>query len=92
MASRKNLKKVITFVSDGLATDAFLLSYNAEGDVSAWVDLFNRIFSMNNDYIARVSHVEPGMPAKKYFNSLCDSFNADAKALLDEINKLSGAK
>lgn len=92
MASRKNLKKVITFVVDGLATDAFLLSCNAEADVAAWVDLFNRIFSMNNDYVARVSHVEPGMPAKKYFNALCDSFNADAKALLEEINKLGGAK
>ena len=92
MASRKNLKKVITFVSDGLATDAFLLSYNAEGDVAAWVDLFNRIFSMNNDYIARVSHVEPGMPAKKYFNSLCDSFNADSKALLEKMNKLATAE
>ena len=92
MASRKNLKKVITFVVDGLATDAFLLSYNAEADVAAWVDLFNRIFSMNNDYVARVSHVEPGMSAKKYFNVLCDSFNADAKAVLEEVAALAGKK
>ena len=56
----------------------------------AWVDLFNRIFSLNNEYIARVNHVEPGMPAKKYFNALCDSFNADAKALLEEIGELAG--
>ena len=90
MASRKNLKKVITFVVDELATEAFLLSYDAQGDTAAWVDLFNRIFSLNNEYIARVSHAEPGMPAKKYFNTLCDSFNADAKALLEEIAKLSG--
>ena len=90
MASRKNLKKVITFVVDELATEAFFLSYDAQGDTDAWVALFNRIFSLNNEYIARVNHVEPGMPAKKYFNTLCDSFNADAKALLDEIVKLAG--
>ena len=89
MASRKNLKKVITFVVDELATEAFLLSYDAQGDTAAWVDLFNRIFSLNNEYIARVNHVEPGMSAKKYFNTLCDSFNADAKALLEEIGTLA---
>lgn len=91
MASRKNLKKVITFVVDGLATDAFLVSYDAKGDTVAWVELFNKIFALNNDYVARVSHVEPGMPPKKYFNALCDSFNKDAKAILEEIAALAKA-
>ena len=89
MASRRNLKKVITFIVDDLATEAFLVSYNAKADTEAWVNVFNKIFSLNNDYVARVSHVEPGMSAKKYFNALCDSFNKDAKALLEEISKLS---
>lgn len=89
MASRRNLKKVITFIVDDLATEAFLMSYDAKGDTAAWVELFNKIFSLNNDYIARVSHVEPGMPAKKYFDTLCDSFNKDAKAILAEIAELS---
>lgn len=89
MASRRNLKKVITFIVDDLATEAFLVSYNAKADTEAWVNVFNKIFSLNNDYVARVSHVEPGMPAKKYFNALCESFNKDAKAILDEISQLS---
>lgn len=92
MASRRNLKKVITFVVDELATEAFLMSYDAKGDTEAWVNLFNKIFSLNNDYIARVSHVEPGMPARKYFNALCDSFNADAKVILDEVAQLAVKK
>ncbi len=91
MASRRNLKKVITFVVDELATEAFLLSYDAKGNTEAWVALFNKIFALNNDYVARVSHAEPGMPARKYFNTLCDSFNADAKAILEEITTLSKA-
>lgn len=89
MASRKNLKKVITFIVDDLATEAFLLSYDAKGDTEAWVNVFNKIFGLNNEYIARVNHVEPGIPAKKYFNALCDSFNEDAKAILAEIGELS---
>ena len=92
MASRRNLKKVITFVVDELATEAFLMSYDVKGDTEAWVNLFNKIFSLNNDYIARVSHVEPGMPARKYFNALCDSFNADAKVILDEVAQLAAKK
>ena len=89
MASRKNLKKVITFVVDDIATEAFLMSYDVKSDTEAWVNLFNKIFALNNDYVARVSHVEPGMSAKKYFNALCDSFNEDAKALVAEIAELS---
>lgn len=89
MASRRDLKKVITFVVDEIATEAFIVSYRAEGNTDEWVALFNRIFALSNEYIARVNHVEPGMPAKRYFNTLCDSFNADAKALLDEVNALA---
>ena len=89
MASRKNLKKVIAFIVDDLATEAFFASYDASGDTEAWISLFNRIFGLNKEYVARVSHAEPGMSAKKYFNALCDSFNADAKALHDEIAALS---
>lgn len=92
MASRRNLKKVITFVVDELATEAFFLSYDAEGSTEEWVALFNGIFALNNEYRARVNHVEPGMPARKYFNTLCDSFNAEAKALFDEMNRLAAAE
>jgi hypothetical protein len=31
------------------------------------------------------------MPAKKYFDALCDSFNKDAKAIMAEIAELSKA-
>lgn len=89
MASRRDLKKVITFVVDEIATEAFIVSYRAEGNTEEWVALFNRIFALSNEYIARVNHVEPGMPAKKYFNALCDSFNADAKVILEEIKTLA---
>ena len=66
MASRRDLKKVITFVVDELATEAFIVSYDSKGDAEAWVALFNKIFALNKEYVARVNHVEPGMPARKY--------------------------
>ena len=89
MASRRDLKKVIAFIADELATEAFIVSYDSKGETEAWVAVFNKIFNLSKEYVARVNHVQPGMPAKKYFNTLCDSFNADAKALLEEIGKLA---
>lgn len=92
MASRKNLKKVITYISDQLATQAFFASYDTKENADAWVDVFNKIFVLNSEYVNRVSHVEPGLPARKYFDTLCLSFNEDAKAILNEIQQLSAEK
>lgn len=89
MASKRDLKKVIAFVADELATEAFFVSYDSKGDTASWVAVFNKIFKLRKEYVARVNHVEPGMTAKKYFNTLCDSFNAEAKAILDEIKELA---
>ena len=83
------MKKVIAFVADELATEAFFVSYDSKGDTASWVAVFNKIFKLRKEYVARVNHVEPGMTAKKYFNTLCDSFNAEAKAILDEIKELA---
>ena len=89
MASRRDLKKVITFVADELATEAFIVSFDSKSDAEAVAAVFNKIIVLNKEYIARVNHVEPGMPAKKYFNTLCDSFNTEAKAILAEIRGLA---
>ena len=88
MASRKNLKKVITYIADRLAAQAFFASYDKE-NTEAWVSVYNKIFTLNNEYIARVSHREPGLPARKYYDTLCLSFNEEAKAILNEIQQLS---
>ncbi len=89
MASRKNYKKVITYIADQLATQAFFASYDSKADAAEWIEVFNSIFALNKEYIARVSHVEPGLPARKYFDTVSMSFNEDAKAILDKINALA---
>ena len=89
MASRKNYKKVITYIADQLATQAFFASYDSKADAAEWIEVFNSIFALNKEYIARVSHVEPGLPARKYFDTVSMSFSEDAKAILDKINALA---
>jgi hypothetical protein len=36
----------------------------------------------------RVSHPEPGMPAKKYYNSLIADFNNSVNEVVDHIKNL----
>ena len=42
MASRKNLKKVITYIADQLATQAFFASYNTNADAAEWAFFTSR--------------------------------------------------
>lgn len=44
---------------------------------------------MHSNYIRRVSHVEPGMPAKVYFNDLKDKFSKEVNEIVDQLNNLA---
>ena len=46
------------------------------------------IMQMQADFICRVSHPEPGIPAKQYFKTLRETFTAQTGELIDQINNL----
>ena len=46
------------------------------------------IIRMQDDYLSRISHPEPGMPAKQYFKVLREKFAAQASELIDQINNM----
>ena len=41
---------------------------------------------MQNNYITRVSHPEPGMSAKAYYKDLREKFSAQVSEVLDQLN------
>ncbi len=41
---------------------------------------------MEDDFIRRVSHPEPGMLARVYFKDLREKFVAQASEIIDQIN------
>jgi hypothetical protein len=41
---------------------------------------------LQSDYISRISHPEPGMPAKAYYKKLKEDFIAQAGDIIDQIN------
>ena len=50
--------------------------------------LLKSVMRMHSDYIMRVSHPEPGMKAKKYYNAMIQSFNNEVNDIVDQISNL----
>ncbi|MCI6118267.1 MAG: hypothetical protein MR717_03090 [Prevotella sp.] len=90
MAKRKELKQVINNICTDLAAEVVAVSlYESTPAEENIVAIINSILNMRRNYIGRISHVEPGMPAKKYFKDLIESFNNDTLEIIDHINNIN---
>ena len=87
MTNKRALKRNINLIceeifAEGLA--ASLYGHNREG---ANAVLYSTL-KMRTDFICRISHPEPGMPAKQYYKKLREDFVAQASDIVDQLNKL----
>ena len=90
MAKRKELKQVINNICTDLAAEVVAVSlYESTPAEENIVAIINSILNMRRNHIGRISHVEPGMPAKKYFKDLIESFNNDTLEIIDHINNIN---
>ncbi|MBR1688436.1 MAG: hypothetical protein IJ710_07885 [Prevotella sp.] len=89
MAKRRFLKQTINLICEELFAECVAASlYNDKPSRANAEALISSILKMEKDYVGRISHVEPGMPAKKYFKNLRDSFSAQVSEIVDQINNL----
>ena len=90
MTNKRTLKKSINLICEELFAEcvaASLYEHHAnKGNVEA---LLFSIIHMQNDFTARISHPEPGMPAKDYFRDLREKFSAQVSDIIDQISNLS---
>ncbi|MBQ8158592.1 MAG: hypothetical protein IJ081_06190 [Prevotella sp.] len=89
MANKKSLKHAINIICEEMFTEcvaASLYGNKAQKD-NAEALLFS-IIKMQSDFTSRVSHPEPGMPAKQYYKDLREKFTAQASEFIDQINNL----
>ena len=85
MTNKRHLKKAINRICCDLFSDcaAYALYNNEKRDnINA---ILASILLMHNNHISRVSHPEPGMPAKVYYKDLTDKFNAQIDEIADQI-------
>lgn len=90
MAKRKELKNVINNICTDLVAEVVAVSlYESKPAEENVLAVINTILKMRKNYISRISHVEPGIPAKKYFANLIENFNNDTLEVVDHINNLN---
>ena len=89
MSNKKDLKQVINYVCDELFAECVAASmYNGAPDTENVESLLLSIINLRSDFISRISHPEPGLPAKKFFNDLKRDFNEQVSEIIDHISNL----
>ena len=84
MANRKQLKKSIRKITGELFADCVALSLCQQADRDKLEQLMQEVLNVHNDYVARISHTEPGS-VKMYYKKLKEEFTEKPNDLSDRI-------
>ena len=87
MANKRVLKQTINLICEELFVECVAASLYGENRSSAEALIYSTV-KVQNDFICRVSHPEPGMPAKQYYKKLKEDFTEQVNEILDQINHL----
>lgn len=89
MASRKNLKKHVNYISGELFTECMINSLYVPGTDKAKADeLMTEILEMQQEFISRISHTQPGN-AKQFYRKFREDYGVRIKAVIDSIAALN---
>ena len=89
MASRRELKKTANYISGELFSECLINSMFVPGTDKAKADqLMAEILKMQDEFISRISHTEPGN-VKGFYKKFRSDFNAKVNEIIDAIAKLN---
>lgn len=89
MANKRSLKCMINLVCEELLIEFVAASlYGNENNKDNAEALMSSILKLQSDFICRVSHPEPGMPAKQYFKDLREKFLAAVSEKADQVQNI----
>ena len=90
MSNKRNLKSAINSICKSLAAEAMAASLDSHSQNNEDVDaILTSIIILNNDYIRRITHPEPGIEQIKYFKDVINSFKKHITEIVDQINSLN---
>ena len=90
MSNKRDLKRTINYICGDLFTEGIAASLYGENRYNDNTEaILTSILVMHSNYIRRVSHVQPGMPAKVYFKDLNDKFSKEVNEIVDQLNNLA---
>ncbi len=89
MANKRSLKHNMNLICEELFTECVAASlYGADNHKDNAEALLFTIIRVQSDFTQRVSHPEPGMEPKKYYQKLREDFSSQVGEIIDQINNL----
>ena len=89
MSNQRELKKTSNYICSDLFAECVAASLYCGKPEKENVDaMLTSILTIHSNYIQRISHPEPGVPAKKYYRDLIDNFNKEVNEVIDHIANL----
>ena len=89
MAKKRELRRSIDYVCSDVFAEAVAASLYGKKINQENLDVLLRvILSVHNDFIRRISHPEPGLPAKAYYKVIINDFNTQVNEIVDHIQNL----
>ena len=88
MANKRSLKRNINYVCGELFSEVVAVSYTTNASKDDIKALLSSILVIHNDYVRRVSHLEPGLAPKAFYKSLVANFHKQASEIVDQISNL----
>jgi hypothetical protein len=84
--NKRQLKRTVNSVCTDLFAECVAASlYSARSNEENAQALLASVVTIHNDFLRRISHPEPGLAAKLYYNQLSKDFNNAVSEVLDHI-------
>lgn len=89
MSSRRQLKKNVNYIAGELFTECLVHNLYVPGtDKDKTEELMGEILRMQQEYLSRISHTQPGN-VKGFYKKLREDFNAKVNEIIDAIGNLN---
>ena len=89
MANRRELKKNVNYIAGELFAECLIASTLSEKTNQKQADgILTQILDMQDEFVSRISHTEPGN-VKKFYKKFRTDFNAKVNEIVDAITNLN---
>ncbi len=89
MANKRKLKKRINNLCGDLFAECVACVHYAKVNREDADAVMVNILNMQDDILCRISHIQPGMPARKFFRKLETDLLAGTENIISQIESLA---
>lgn len=89
MANRRELKKKVNTLCGDLFAECIACVNYAKVNRDDADNVMLAILNMQDDILCRISHLEPGLPAKTFFKKLHADLHIASESIIEQIDALA---